>query len=193
MAIKRKPQPEVTFDGFHEALSRNLDRVMTDEAYREEITSEQIGNPITLGPRVVSAQSWVDDMTTAAAAKASKWKANSIRPRKDPKDKARKAATKYKNNMQASLDEDRWVAGINAYDENVRAQTIEAVGEEGYRRGITTKKAKAQHKIEKLQPLVAALTDTLDNMPVDTADQRAAKMIAARDGMLEIKKRLRTV
>jgi len=39
--------------------------------------------------------------------------------------------------------------------------------------------------------LVAALTATLDEMPIDTHEQRAAKMVAARDGMLSIKKEMR--
>lgn len=191
MAIKRKPHPPVAFDGFMEALQKNLDRAENDPAYLEEITSDQIGNPMTLGPRVATPDEWANDMVQAASNKAAKWKANSLKPRKDPKQRALRATEKHRANTQAALDEGRWAKGINAYDENVRAAVIEAVGEEGFRGGINKKKVKIKAAIDKLQPMVAALTDTLDAMPIDTADQRAQKMIAARDGMIAIKQRLR--
>ena len=178
-------------DEFHALLQENLKRAREDPDYVAGLTQERKGNPITLSPRVVDAAAWSEDMVTAAKNKAAKWLKNSLKPKKDPKEKALKAAKKYENNMREALDEKRWDTGITAYDETVRQATIEAVGEGGYRSGLDTKKAKIVHKITKLQPLVAALTDTIDKMPVDTPEQRAAKMIAARDGMLVIKKEMR--
>lgn len=176
---------------FEDLLAENIKRVQEDPDYLASLTMERQGNPITLGPRVVDATSWADDLATAATNKATKWLANSLKPKKDPKERAKKASKKYDNNMRAALDEKRWDAGIDAYDEGVRQQTIEAGGTSAYTAGIGRKKAKIVHKIGKLQPLVAALTDTLDKMPVDTPEQRAAKMVAARDGMLVIKKQMR--
>ena len=176
---------------FDALLAENMRRVREDPDYLESLTKDREGNPITLGPRVVSAEEWAEDMATAAKNKAAKWLKNSIKPKKDPKERARKAAKKYENNMRAAIDEKRWDAGIEAYDETVRQTTIAAVGETGYRSGIDSHKAKREHKIKKLQPLVAALTATLDLMPVDTPEQRAAKMVAARDGMLAVKKEMR--
>ncbi len=186
-----KTDPNMDLAAFSAALDLNLDRALNDPDYVKDLQSEKIGNPMTLGPRVVDAEAWTDDMTTAAKAKSAKWLANSLKPRKDPKDRARKAAKKYENNMREALEEKRWDKGIDSYDETVRQETIVAVGEAGFRSGIDTKKAKIKHKIAKLQPLVAAMTETLDQMPVDTSDQRAAKMIAARDGMLAVKKKMR--
>jgi len=176
---------------FNALLQENMRRVREDPEFLESLTTEHKGNPITLGPRVVDATAWAEDMATAAKNKAAKWLKNSIKPKKDPKERAKKAAKKYENNMRLALDEKRWDAGIDAYDETVRQVTIEAVGESGYRTGIDSHKAKITHKIGKLQPLVVALTATLDAMPVDTPEQRAAKMVAARDGMLTIKKEMR--
>lgn len=176
---------------FESRLRENFQRVQEDPEFLASLTAERKGNPITLGPRVVTPEKWADDMVTAAKNKAGKWLENSLKPKKDPKDRARKASKKYENNMREAIDEKRWDAGIDAYDETVRQATIEAVGESGYRSGLDTHKAKVDHKIKKLQPLVAALTATIDAMPVDTPEQRAAKMIAARDGMLAIKKEMR--
>ncbi|MBA7518421.1 hypothetical protein ES705_10491 [subsurface metagenome] len=185
--------PASPFDltDFHALLKENIERVNNDPEFLASLTEERQGNPITLGPRVVTADKWAEDMATAAKNKAAKWLENSLKPKKDPKERAKKASKKYDNNMRAALDEKRWDDGIDAYDEGVRQATIAAVGESGYRSGIDTHAAKAKHKITKLQPLVAALTVTLDAMDVDTPEQRAAKMVAARDGMLAIKKEMR--
>ena len=176
---------------FHSALRANLKRVREDPEYLKELSEEKVGNPITLGPRVVTADDWVKDMSEAAKAKAAKWLKNSLKPKKDPKARAKLAATKWRNNMMEAIEKGFWDDGIDAYDETLRMETIADVGETGYRTGIESHKKKANAKIKKLQPLVLALADTIDKMPVDTPEQRAAKMVAARDGMLEIKKSMR--
>ena len=176
---------------FHSALRANLDRVKNDPEYLKELSEEKVGNPITLGARVVNADEWVEDMTTAAKAKAKKWLDRSLKPKKDPKARAKAAVTFWKNKMMEAIEGGFWEDGIDAYDETLRMETIKDVGETGYRSGIDSHKKKANAKIKKLQPLVLALADTIDKMPVDTPEQRAAKMVAARDGMLEIKKSMR--
>jgi len=176
---------------FHSALKANLKRVQEDPEYLASLQEETVGNPITLGPRVVSAEDWVKDMTDAAKAKAAKWLKNSLKPKKDPKARAKAAAGKWKNKMMEAIEKGFWDDGIDAYDEALRMETIADVGETGYRTGIDSHKKKANAKIKKLQPLVSALADTIDKMPIDTPEQRAAKMVAARDGMLEIKIQMR--
>ena len=176
---------------FHAALRANLKRVQEDPEYLASLTEETVGNPITLGPRVVSAEAWVEDMTTAAKAKAKKWLDRSLKPKKDPKARAKAASTKWRNKMMEAIEQGYWDDAIDAYDEALRMETIKDVGETGYRTGIDSHKKKADAKIKKLQPLVLALADTIDQMPVDTPEQRAAKMVAARDGMLEVKKQMR--
>lgn len=176
---------------FDALLEANLKRAQEDPEYVASLTEERQGNPITLGPRVMSADEWAEDMVAGATAKSKKWLDHSVRPRKDPKERALKAAGKYANNMRAALDGKHWDAGIAGYDEALRNETIVAVGESGYREGIIRKKGKVKAKIAKLQPMVAALADTLDKMPIDTPEQRGAKMIAARDGMLKVKEQMR--
>ena len=174
-----------------EGLSEELEKVRKDPEAAKELSKERPGNPITLGPLVPSPTDWVNDMTEAAKAKAAKWLKNTKAPSKDPKKEALKASMKYENNMRESLDEKRWPAGIKAYDEDVRDKSIDACGESGFRTGIDHKKHKAQQKIEKLQPLVVTLKKKIAEMKVDTKEQRGAKMLAARDGMLEVGKEMR--
>jgi len=191
MAEKLNVASPYDLGDFHKELAKNLNRAHDDPEYIQGLSTRKVGNPITLGPRVADAATWAEDMQTAAKNKSAKWLKNSLAPKKSPKERAKKAAKKYDNNMRAALEEKRWDAGIDAYDEDLRMQTIAAVGESGFRAGLDAKKLKIVAKIEKLQPLVAALADTLDKMPVDTPEQRAAKMIAARDGMIAIKGQMR--
>ena len=191
MADKIKCTGTEDLGDFNDLLELNLARAQEDPEYVASLTKPRQGNPITLGPRVMAATEWADDMVAGATAKSKKWLDHATKPKKDPKERALKAAKKYENNMRAALDEKRWDDGIKGYDEALRQTTLEAVGESGYREGISRKKAKITARVAKLQPLVGALADTLDRMPVDTPEQRAAKMVAARDGMLAIKKQMR--
>ncbi|MHC4397647.1 MAG: hypothetical protein ACYS1A_18545 [Planctomycetota bacterium] len=181
----------VTAENFNDALEKNLDAVAKDPDLVKMMQRDRVGNPQMLGPRVAPAEQWVDDMVSAAQAKSQKWLDNSLRPKKSPKERAIAAKTKYKNNMQKALNEGTWDKGIAGYDEVLRNETIAAVGTSGFSQGVANKKAKAVAKIKKMQPMVAALATTLDAMPQDTHEQRGAKMLAARDGMLSIKKKLR--
>ena len=191
MAKKLKVSGPGDLGEFDAALEAAFTRVREDSEYAASLTSPRKGNPITLGPRVMSAADWSEDMVTGATNKAEKWLKHALAPKKDPKERALKAAKKYENEMRSALDEKRWDDGIRGYDESLRQTTITEGGSGAYRTGIERKKSKVLARVAKLQPLVGALADTLDKMPVDTADQRAAKMVAARDGMKAIKKQMR--
>ena len=177
---------------FLERLHKDLDLIAKDpEKARQLSEADREGNPVTLGPRVVRAEDWVEDMVTGATAKSKKWLDKSLRPKKDPKAEAIAANEKYKNKMRTVIDEDLWVGGIQAYDEGVREEIIKSVGTSGFEQGIRTHKPKALQKIKKLQPMVTALAEEIDKMPEATDAEREAKMLAARRGMIEIGKRMK--
>jgi len=170
-----------------------LKRIASDEEFAHEVLVQGKGNPITLGPRVKSPEEWVDDMVSGAKARSKQWLANSLRPKKDPKKAALAAAGKYEDKMRKALDGKHFDRGVEAYDESAREEVIKAVGQSGFERGIETHKAKAVVKIKKMQPLVAALAKTIDDMPQDTDGERAARMLAARSGMIEVGKIMKGV
>ena len=184
-----------TVPGVEEAvqgLREDLALIAQDpDAARAKSEASRKGNPITLGPLVVPAEEWVEDMAAGAQAKADKWLKKTLRPSKDPKATALAAEGKYTAQMQEALAEGRWGAGIRAIDEAVRQQMIEATGAAGYRAGVTAKKPKALAKIKRLQPMVASLKERIAAMPQDTPEQREARMLAARRGMIEIGKAMR--
>lgn len=182
----------VTLENLSEQLNANIERLESDPKFRHDVLDgHPEGNPVTLGPRVKSAAEWVDDMVQGATNRAAAWLKNTKAPKKDPKTAALAAAGKFKTNTQLALNEDRWPKGIKAYDESARDAVIDACGTSGFIAGVTNHKAKAVSKVNKMQPMVAALATTLDAMPQDTDVQREAKMIASKRGMQEIGKKLR--
>lgn len=178
-------------EDFIKKFHATIERMTDDEEYAAELMIGKVGNPITLGPRVKDATTWVNDMVAGAKARSKNWLDNSLRPKKDPKKAALDAAGKYEDRMRTALDEKHYDAGVAAYDEAAREEVIKSVGARGFEEGVERHKPKALSKVKKLQPLVTALAATLDAMPVDTEAQREAKMIAAKRGMQDIGKQMR--
>jgi hypothetical protein len=189
----RKPLPKaaaVSLDNLSDALAANMELALTNPDALPTLHARE-GNPVTLGPRVPEAADWAKNMVTAATNAGEKWLANTLKPKKEPLAEAKKAATKYKNNMQVALNEGRFEKGIAATDEAQMYETIRQTGSAGFSSGVQRRTGKITAKIALLRPLVGALCATLDAMPQDTDAQREAKMLAAKRGMQDIGKKLR--
>jgi hypothetical protein len=112
-------------------------------------------------------------------------------PSASPTGNMKKAKTRYKTEVQASLAEDRWGKAIDRLtDEEIAAAAI-AVGAGAFTQGISARAGKIRAAIAALQPKVQALKARLDAMAVDTDQQREAKMIEAKRGMQTIGRELR--
>jgi hypothetical protein len=190
--ISIKPDVEVNLDNLDEQRRAMEERINSDPLFRKAVMEgHPEGNPVTLGPRVISATDWVNKQTEGAKARADTWLKNSLAPSKDPKQAALKAAGKWKSNMQAAITGGHYEKGISGYDEAARTTVLNEGGTAAFISGVDRHKAKAVAKVSKLQPKVAALAATLDGMPIDTDAQREAKLLAARRGMIAIGKELR--
>lgn len=155
------------------------------EKYFTEM-EDQVGNPITLGPRVTAPDDWAADQVAGATAKAKKWLDNSLKPKKDPRAAALAAAPKYQLKMAEALSDKAWEGGVERYDLDVRQQVIENVGQTGFTDGIRAHKPKVDAAVKDLQPRVLALAKAIDEMPVDTDADLEARMLAARRGMIDL-------
>ena len=191
MANKETAKPEATLDNIEERVMRRALELLNNPEQYAEAMAPQGGNPITLGPRVVAPTDWAKDQVEAAKSKATKWLEKSRRPKKVPSHAALAAAPKYYNRLEESIAEKRWDGAMAKVDEDLRLQVIEAVGSAGFSRGIEAHKPKVEAKVKLLQPLVLALAQALDAMPVATDSDREAKMLAARRGMIQIGKTLK--
>jgi hypothetical protein len=184
------PLPHVDLGNFAEILDGYLNLALTDPAKVPGMLPSE-GNPVSLAPRMASAEAIAAKTIARAVAAAPEWLAGVKNPRKEPLKEALAKATKWLNAMQEVIRTGKWQAGIKATDEAAMYATIDALGSGVYSSGISARTAKIGGSWGKLQPLQVALCAALDAMPTDTKDQRTAKLLAAREGMLAIGAKLR--
>lgn len=139
---------------------------------------------------VVDSTAWAEKMLRNAGNAGGDWEKGVQNPSSSPVAGMKKAKARYKNEMLAALNEGRWDKAIDKLtDEMISAAAI-AVGGQAFTAGIAARAGKIRAAIAELQPLVAALKGRLDGMPVDTDQQREAKMIEAKRGMQSIGRQL---
>lgn len=144
------------------------------------------GNPINLGPRLPEVADWVEDQIAGAQNNAEKWLRRTLAPRKSPKAQALKNAGRYKDGVQKALAAGKYEKGIAAIDEDAMVETINEGGSGVFSSGISRRRRKIHGKVSKLRAAQLAAVATLDAMPVDTLDQRKAKVIKNIDLMIGV-------
>jgi len=174
-------------------LDAALDRVQTDPDFVKEITSEKKGNPVTLGPPVISAEDWANKQVTNASNAASEWLKNVKHPRREPIKAALAASAKREQKVRESLEQKKWDKAMAKVDEALMYKTIDAGGAEVFRKGVEIRKEKVKARAAELQPMVTALKLEIEAMPDVTDSDRAARLLAARAGMIAIGKKRRGI
>jgi len=188
---EKNPKKSFSLDSFTTVFRAMLDRVESDPEFAKELVSERQGNPITLGPRVISAEEWAEKQTKRASDAAAEWEARVQKPRRDPIKAAIAAAEKRANKLRESLDQKKWEKAMAKVDEDLMYEIIRKRGASAFRAGIEDKKAKVESRVKELQPMVAALATSIDAMPDATDADREKRLLAARRGMIEIGKKRR--
>ena len=186
-------EQEINLENFGTLFSQVLDVVDKGLGISDEADLTLPDNPVTVGARVKSAEEWSDKMVTNAQAAGPAWLRGVLNPRKNPIEAAIAANGKRKQRLADAERDERWLHAMQRVDVDEMYHTIEAIGETAYVQGIGARKGKIRNKIARLQPLVEALAKTIDNMPQDTDQQREARMLAARRGMIEIGKKLKGI
>jgi len=192
MAKVKTSNPLDTPD-FLATLKGKLARLDTDPDYAKDLVAEHVGNPITLGPIVISPEEWADKQVSRAAAAAAEWEKNVQRPRRDPLKAAIAAGPKRAEKIRESLDQKKWEKAMAKVDEDLMYSVIRKRGASAFRSGVEDRKAKVVARAKELQPMVAALKQTIDAMPDVTDADREKRLLAARRGMIEIGKKRRGI
>ena len=192
MAGPKKSNP-LDLDSFAATLRANLDRVETDPEYRASLTEEHQGNPITLGPRVLSPDEWAKKQTKRAADAAEDWEKGVLRPKRNPIEAALAASAKRENKIKQALAAKKWDKAMAAVDEALMYATIRKRGASAFRAGVEDRAEKVAARVKELQPMVSALASTIDAMPDATDADREKRLLAARRGMIEIGKKRRGI
>ena len=169
-----------------EATKQYMDE---DEEFRHELEEGHTsGNPMTLGPRLPSADEWTDLQIKGARDNAAKWLERTVRPKKNFREEALKQTSRdrYRSSMEDVLAKDLWAGGMALVDESETIATIQAGGAAVYTSGVERRKAKIRRRVAELRESRLALCATIDAMPVGTDSEREAKMIANKRGLQAI-------
>lgn len=150
------------------------------------LNEQVVGNPVTLGSRVIAPQDWAKKQIDRSAAAGDTWAANVQKPRKDPVAAAIAADAKRKDKLAAAEKADKWKKKMAKVDVDAMYATIRALGGGVYTTGVQARQAKITGVVNDLQPRVAALAAAIDGMPEDTDANREKRMLAARRGMITI-------
>jgi hypothetical protein len=178
-----------SLENFQKAFRSLLDDQEKNPDKYSFLVSETVGNPITLGPRVIPPEEWATKQTERAAAASSDWEKNVMRPRKNPVEAAIAADGKRKDRLAEAEKMDKWRKKMAKVNLDEMYTTISNVGASGYAAGISARSHKVTRVAKELQPMVAALAASIDAMPQVTDVDREKRLLAARRGMLEIGKK----
>lgn len=193
MAIPQKSNPlglpEVIPDAAAaaKAVAAAMVLIDNDPAIREAVGTAVVGNPITV-EIVPSADRWASKQIANAVAGAANWVEGVQRPSADFKTAGLAAAGKWKQRVTEAVQQDRFAKGLGKTNTEEAIATAVAVGASGFSSGIQAREAKIRRVVGDLQPRVAAVKRTIDQMPQDTDAQREQRLLAARRGMIEVGK-----
>jgi len=190
---KKKDKPQVTLENFEHLFDEIVGRVADATGVADKADLTMPDNPVSVGARVVDADDWADKMVDRAVAAGAEWLKGVLSPRKHPIEAAIAADGKRKQRLEEAEREGRWKKAMERVNVDEMYTTIEAVGQGAYTAGLEARRGKIKGKIAKLRPLVHALAETIDKMPQDTDQQREARMLAARRGMIKIGKQLKGI
>ena len=149
------------------------------------------GNPITLGPRVASAEKQARKLVDRASAASAEWFENVQHPKKNALIEGIKAEPKYADKMRQVIASGSRAKALGKVSDEDLLSGILAAGSGALSDGVSKKAGKILRKRNVMQPLQVVLAQALDKLPTDTDSQRAAKMAAARKGMIAMGKVLR--
>lgn len=127
-----------------------------------------------------SVEDIVSDYLTGVRAKAGKWKARVMKPKVSPVKAAVSKKEKYYNRMREVIDQDRWAKALEKAGEAAIAEGLRATTPDDYRRGVERKVHKFERKWRAMYELRVYAKRKLMEMPVDTPEQREAKLVAAK-------------
>lgn len=123
---------------------------------------------------------------TGVGGAADRWVQGMRSPRRDPKQAAIKANGKYKQRMAQALQQDQWLKGISGYDVGAAVETATSDGGSAYVAGAQKRLSKYERAAQILQPQLSALSQTVQNLPQDTPEQREHRMLTNLRGMRQI-------
>jgi hypothetical protein len=112
-------------------------------------------------------------------------------PKADFKQAAIAAKGKWANRVQEAVQQDRFGRAMGQVDTAEAIAMATADGGAAYTAGAAKRLPKVQRVFGRLAPKLGAVSTAIRNMPQDTDDQRAQRLLAARRLMIEVGKSMK--
>lgn len=141
---------------------------------------------INIGPRISPPDQMTADYLSGVTNNKDKWLRNTTNPSKDPLKAAAAAAPAWENGVKDAIAKNRFQKGVQQANPDTMIATIQAVGADGYEKGVQARKDKVTAKFTKLNGFLISHVTAMDQLPTATAANRRDKMLKNLDGMLAI-------
>lgn len=145
------------------------------------------GNPVT--KKVVSATRWAAKLIENASRSGDAWLAGVAAPSRNPIDAALASKDKYYDKLDEAKKIGKWEKNTAKVTAAEIIATAQALGTRVYTDGVAARTPKINKRVGELQPLVQAVSDSIQTMPDKTDANREARLLAARKLMLEVGKK----
>ncbi len=185
-----------TVEDMRDRIDTTRERMETDEEFLADVIGEKkSGNPISLGRRIPDPQEMTDLQVKGCEDNKAKWLKRTTNPKKNFKEEALRptAVERYKDSMRRVIETNAHAGGMALVNESETMAIIEAVGAEGYAKGVRARKAKILRVHKELDSDRLALASEIDGMGKATDEEREAKMIANKRGLQAIGQKRRAV
>jgi len=146
-------------------------------------------NPVT--KKVKSADRWAKQQVDNAVAAADDWLDGVKNPSRDPIEAAKAAKDKWEDRLTQAIKDDKWAKGLAKSSASEIIAIAEKVGSGHYSTGVSARETKVKRVVGELQPLVQAVSDTIQAMGNKTDAEREKRLLSARKLMIEVGKKRR--
>jgi len=147
------------------------------------------GNPVT--KKVKSADRWAKQQIDNAVAAADDWLDGVKNPSRNPIDAALAAKDKFVDRLNQAIKDGKWEKGLAKSSQAEIIEIATKVGAGAYSTGVSARESKVKRVVGELQPLVQAVSDTIQAMPDKLDADREKRLLSARKLMIEVGKKRR--
>lgn len=146
-------------------------------------------NPVT--KKVIDPTRWAERQVTGSQAAGSKWLDGVQNPSRSPIAAGIAAEKKWAAKVTQAITEGRRVKGLQKSSDDIIKANATALGPTVYTQGVTVRKAKITSVVGQLQPLMQAVSDTVQGMDDSSEAARDARALKAIQLMREVGKKRR--
>jgi hypothetical protein len=161
------------------------------ELYQQNMDPKAMGiipsNPVT--KKVKSPDRWAKQQIENAVSAAGDWLDGVKNPSRNPVEAALDKKDKWIDRLTQAIKDGKWEKNLKKVSHAEIVAVVEKLGSGVYSSGVSARDDKIKKRVGELQPLVQAVSDTIQAMPDKTDADREKRFLAARRLMIEVGKK----